>query len=184
MIKSQPKRGGIYYALLTQITLGVTACTPAHLDLQLRPAEAITKVRGRLQTRQIPVDLASQSQRHIRTPMVCFVDADRFGFSWDRAFGRLGRGPITFTVTGSEKEQLQARQTCTYQFRVTIRAHELKEGARLIADVGWWRIKALECQQDSANLLGHQRCRYSYHGTRAPRDIKPFIYGLLRDLSR
>jgi hypothetical protein len=177
-----PKQGS-FLLVLWVVCVGATiGCTPSYLDLVVSPEQAITKAKARLRTRGIPLDLANGSHRHFRTVMVCFVDADRFGFSWDRAFGHVGRGPITFAVVGPDEKQQAARKTCPYQFRVTIRVENLDEGSRLTTDVGWWRLTALECRQETGNLLGNQHCRYAYRGSRAPRDVKGFIYGLLRSL--
>ena len=160
----------------------LSGCTPAYLDVKVRPATAIDTVAERLQARGISVDHASRQPGRLRTPIVCFMAPDRFGFDWDRGFGPIGPGPLSFNVIGEEAKQTEAQARCPYQFRVNVIADPVQAGSRLRVEADWWRLKRLGCHPHGPRLMGEVNCRYTYTGTSAPQDVKPFIYGILRGI--
>ena len=162
--------------------LSLSACTPAYIQAQKIPKDVIVQAKARLGEHNIAVDPTGQNPRQIRSILYCFRDADRQGFQWSRAFGVPAPSPVGFTHTGSQAEHDIKRKTCDRIFRIGVEAQPEKSGSRIRVSSEWWKLHIGRCIPDGNPLLGKMTCTYSYRGTRAPRDVRGHLYGILKGL--
>ena len=168
--------------LLLVTALLVAACTGPSLTVRSTPEEALNRAESRLRARGIKTDPSSRGPTRVRTTTYCYREADRFGFDWDRAFAGQVMGPVGFAHIGTFESQDEHAKKCARIFRVTVKAFKKDEATRLEIESEWWRLKRNRCIPHGLPALARFQCRYSYIGTSAPRDIRPHMQGVLRDL--
>ena len=86
--------------LYTLSTWGFVGCAHQALNVRHTPTDAIERAEARLKERGIPLDPSARGMTRLRTPIVCFREAGKRGFDWDRAFGEIGPGPKKLRLSG------------------------------------------------------------------------------------
>ena len=171
------------FRLLTLCCLaGLFGCTPAFIQARQPPDDVMIKARTRLAEHGIRVDPTGRQSQRLKSIIYCFKDADRQGFQWSRAFGVPAPAPVGFSYVGNESEHQLKRNTCNRIFRVVVEAHKQASGSRIIVSSEWWKLHIGRCTPQGNPLLGKMSCAYTYRGTRAPRDVRGHLYGMLKGL--
>ncbi|MEE2788881.1 MAG: hypothetical protein VX589_16210 [Myxococcota bacterium] len=160
----------------------VSGCTPAFIHGKQGPKATIKDARPRLQEHGITLDTAGTQAGQLRSILYCFRDADNQGFQWRRAFGVPAPPLIRFEREGAQSEQDAIRETCPIVFRIAVIATAHESGSRMTVESEWWALEPGACTPVGNPLVGRLKCTYRYRGTRPVRDVRSYIYGMLRDL--
>ncbi len=163
------------------VAVALTACTPAHLDVKGEPGDALKSVEGRLKERGIALDPSGRRVDRLRTAHFCYVPLRQDGGGWDATFASPSPGgPVGFAFEGALDEQKRAEDKCPHLVRVGVTTAPGPEGARVVVEPEWYRLRSAGCSPKGDLLLGIYECRYKYVAeAEPPGDVAGWIYRLL-----